>query len=198
MPLPILPNDAFSRVVRTPVKAQAGTQSPFTLQKQIQDWGGEGWLYRIDFWSQTGDDGRAIAAFLTALGGISGKFILKDPGEFNSASLGTPMVNGASQTGNSLISDGWTPSITIFKAGQFIQLGADDTSRLHMVTADTVSDGSGNATLPIWPALRESPLDDDPIVTDEPGVVLRLEQIPPHRIDPNAAYTFSVEAFEAI
>lgn len=198
MPLPILPNTAFRRVARIPLVAQGGTVSPFSFEAQVQNWGGEAWSYEIEFWSQTGDDGRALSAFFTALKGRSGSFILKDPSAFNTASVGTPLVNGALQTGESIVTDGWTPSITVLKAGYFIQLGTDATTRLHMVTADAVSDGAGNATLSIWPALRESPADDAAIVIDEPGVVLRLDAIPSHSIAPNESYSFTMTATEVL
>src|SRR4051812_41289591 len=35
---------------------------------------------------------------------------------------GPPLVNGASQTGGSLITDGWTPSLTVLKAGDIFTL----------------------------------------------------------------------------
>ena len=198
MVLPVMPTGALNNVVRRPVVAAAVTSSPFTGEQQVQDWGGEWWEYSIDFWPQTGNDGRAIAAFLAALRGPVGTFIFEDPAEANTASVGTPLVDGASQTGSTLITKGWSLSITVLSAGQFIQLGSDSTARLHMVTADAVSDGSGNSTLAIWPALRESPVNSSVIVIDNPGVVLRLTQNVDVDITPHTTYQFSVSAREVI
>lgn len=81
---------------------------------------------------------------------------------------GTPLVNGAGQTGTSLVTDGWTASTLILNRGDVIQLGTGatgvyavnpqsraSTGRLQdfVVTADVTSDGSGNATIPLGTAI---------------------------------------------
>lgn len=74
---------------------------------------------------------------------------------------GTPLVNGANQSGTSLVTDGWTASVTgVLKAGDIITCASSKAVnpwtrkstgalRLMVVTADVDSDGSGNATIPI-------------------------------------------------
>lgn len=96
---------------------------------------------------------------------------------------GTPLVNGGSQnvtyanaTGDntqSLVTDGWTASAAVLKAGDVITLagvyavnpvpGEGSTGKTVMpylqeftVTADATADGSGNATLTISPAIITS------------------------------------------
>jgi hypothetical protein len=80
---------------------------------------------------------------------------------------GTPLINGASQTGSSIITDGWTASVTILLQGDVIQFAGvnavnpmsyQSTGQLQdfVVTADVTSDGSGNATIPVYPALTTS------------------------------------------
>lgn len=78
---------------------------------------------------------------------------------------GTPLTNGAGQTGASLITDGWTASVTgLLKAGDIFTLAGiysvnpqsrQSTGELQqfVVTADVNSDGSGNATIPISPSI---------------------------------------------
>lgn len=78
---------------------------------------------------------------------------------------GTPLVNGASQTGSSLVTDGWTAAaasrlkkgdvITIAGVYAVNRVSGDSTGSLQqfVVTADVSSDGSGNATIPISPAI---------------------------------------------
>lgn len=80
----------------------------------------------------------------------------------------TPITNGSNQTGSSLVVDGATVSITgYFKKGDKITcagvnrvniLTKQDTGELMIftVTADTDSDGSGNVTIPISPAIVAS------------------------------------------
>jgi hypothetical protein len=77
---------------------------------------------------------------------------------------GTPVVNGAGQTGNSLITNGWTASAAVLNAGDVISIGTTTAGSLavnpqnrqstgalrqFVVTANVTADGSGNATIPI-------------------------------------------------
>lgn len=81
---------------------------------------------------------------------------------------GTPLVNGASQTGSSLITDGWTAAAANrLKAGDVFTIAGvyhvnpqtrSSTGVLQqfVVTADAASDGSGNATISISPSITTS------------------------------------------
>jgi hypothetical protein len=81
---------------------------------------------------------------------------------------GTPLVNGASQTGSSLVTDGWTAAAASrLKKGDVFTIAAvfavnpqnyRSTTQLQqfVVTADVSSDGSGNATIPIYPPIITS------------------------------------------
>jgi hypothetical protein len=81
---------------------------------------------------------------------------------------GTPLVNGASQTGASLVTDGWSNSITgVLKAGDIITLPSvfavnpitkQSTGRLQqfVITADANSSGAGAATFAISPSITVS------------------------------------------
>lgn len=81
---------------------------------------------------------------------------------------GTPLVNGASQTGSNLITDGWTATTGAVKKGDVFTIGSGATGvyevnplsrrstgdlQQFVVTADTTADGSGNMTIPISPAI---------------------------------------------
>jgi hypothetical protein len=77
----------------------------------------------------------------------------------------TPLTNGASQSGSSIITDGWTAvaanrlklgdKITIAAVNAVNPMTKQSTGQLMQftVTADVASDGSGNATIPISPAI---------------------------------------------
>lgn len=81
---------------------------------------------------------------------------------------GTPVVNGASQTGSSVITNGWTAAAANrLKAGDVVTFAGcnavnpqnrQSTGQLRqfVVTADVNSDGFGNATIPISPAIVTS------------------------------------------
>lgn len=83
---------------------------------------------------------------------------------------GTPLVNGADQTGISLVTDGWPNSTSVLKAGDFITVNDE----LKIVTSDVTSDGSGNATIAIEPKIRVSPDDNSAITTVNPYCLMRL------------------------
>lgn len=73
---------------------------------------------------------------------------------------GTPLVNGANQTGSNIITDGWTPNTKVLNAGDVIAFAGSSainpltrqstgSLRQFVVTADVTTDGSGNATIPV-------------------------------------------------
>ena len=77
----------------------------------------------------------------------------------------TPLVNGANQTGASIITDGWAVSTQVLNKGDIVAFGLTngvnpisyrDTGRKRtfVVTADVTSDSSGNATIPVAPDLN--------------------------------------------
>lgn len=78
---------------------------------------------------------------------------------------GTPLVNGATQSGSSLVTDGWTAAAAlrlnqgdIFTiAGVFnvnpVSLQSTGVLKQFVVTAAVSSDGAGNATIPISPGI---------------------------------------------
>lgn len=80
------------------------------------------------------------------------------------------LVNGASQTGTDLITDGWSLSTSLFNKGDYITVNDE----LKMIMAAISSDGGGNATLAIEPALRFSPANNDPLEISVPYAVMRF------------------------
>jgi len=86
---------------------------------------------------------------------------------------GTPLVDGASQTGRSIATKGWTASQTgILAAGDFVKFAGDD--KVYMQVDDVNSDGSGDATLTIEPALITSPADEAAITVDDVSFTVSL------------------------
>jgi hypothetical protein len=69
-------------------------------------------------------------------------------------------VNGASQSGRSLIVDGATPNY-VFREGQFFSIETASQHYMYMVTGEVIANGSGAATLAIEPMLRTAPADND-------------------------------------
>ena len=94
---------------------------------------------------------------------------------------GTPLVNGASQTGSSLITDGWTAAAAtrVLQGDVFTMTSVNAVNpqnrqntgdtRDFVVTADTASDASGNMTIPISPSITPGASAQFRTVTQSPA-----------------------------
>ena len=153
-----LPDATSYRSARMTARSVVGvTRSPFTGSQQVQKHQGQWWEFEAALAPMARASAEGWIAFLLSLNGQQGTFLLGDPlgSTVRGVGTGTPLVKGASQTGNSLITDGWTASQTgILKAGDYFQLGSGSSSKLYKVLADANSDGSGDATFDIWPSIN--------------------------------------------
>lgn len=176
-PLSLPSVGGISGVTITMVDVVGVGESPFTLSQETFEHAGK----RFEAAVQVGRMARAEAeqwvAFLATLRGRRGTFLMGDPigAVPRGVATGTPLVKGAAQTGDTLLTDGWTISTTgILKTGDWIQLGTGSSSRLHKVLQDANSDGSGNATLELWPGPRTAPADNEAIVVSGAKGLWRL------------------------
>lgn len=176
--------------------------SPFTGQQQVYQHQGQWWEAEVTMPPMKRADAEQIAAFLLKMNGVYGTFLLGDPLNTSPRGVGTgtPLVKGANQTGNSLITDGWTAGQTgILKAGDWLQIGTGSNTRLHKVLSDANSDGSGNATFDIWPSLRSSPADNAAIYVNSTKGQWRLaSNATEYNIDEAAIYGFTFACVEAL
>ena len=194
--LPLTLVESIERRLATAVSAQT---SPFTGSQQIQDWGGEWWEVTFEVALTKGRNGRRLSAFFTALGGVRGWFVLRDPSAARPDLAAMDIaVAGVGQSGNTLVTSGWDAEALALEAGDFFSLGTGSDMRLHMVTEDVVADASGVAVLTFTPRLRQSPVDMSPVEVAAPGVALRLTQPVPTRISRADSFRFSVAAREAL
>ena len=181
------------------------SQSPFTFSQQVVRHAGARWSATISIPPVKRSDSEYWNSFLLRLRGQFGTFLLGNPSGATprgsaASAAGTPVVNGASQTGSELDIDGLPASATGYLlAGDYIQLGSGSTSQLYKVLDDVNTNASGEATLTIWPDLRSSPADGATVtVTDAKGV-FRLST-PTHNwnIDTAGFYTMAFGAIEAL
>lgn len=173
--------------------AVAMSESPFSFEQQVYEHQGKRWMVEITMPVMKRLTAGAFIARMAQLKGMKGTFLLGDPDARTpqGVATGTPLVNGGTQVGDTLVTDGWTHSVTgILLAGDYIQLGSGSTQRMHILTSDANSDGSGNATLSIWPTLRGSPADDAAIVTSNCMTQFRLDK--PFNWSANEASTYSI------
>lgn len=177
--------------------AVAVSESEFTFETQVQEHQGVAWEISATLELLNRDQAEAYNAFILKLGGRKGTFTMSVPGSETARGIatGTPLVNGADQTGQELVTDGWTPSQTgILKAGDFFQLGSGSTTTLHKVLDDVDSDGSGNATITFAPKIVSAPADNAAITVASPKGLFKLKNnlIPVNIKPPNQhSVTFS-------
>ena len=201
-PLSLPTTPGFNSAIFSARSVVSLSQSIFTLKQQAQEHQGDLWEVSVSLPSMQRAAAEEWLAFFLSLNGVFGTFLIGDPlGKTPRGSVpGSPLVNGASQTGKSLITDGWTPSQNgVLLAGDYFQLGTGTTTRLYKVLTDVGSDGGGNATFDIWPRLRESPDDLDPLVTTNSKGTFRLtDNVRPWSENLPNYYAFSFVAMEAI
>lgn len=176
--------------------------SPFTGQQQVYKHQGQWWEAEVSLPPMKRADAEQVVTFLLKMNGQYGTFLLGDKSAPTARGVGTgtPLVNGASQTGGDLITDGWTPDTTgILKAGDWIQLGSGSITRLYKVLDDVDSDGSGNATISIFPNLRSSPDDDAAItVSNTQGLWRLASNETEYSIDQMSIYGVTFACVEAL
>lgn len=148
--------------------------SPFTGQQQVQDWQ-QGWIEAsVSYPPLTHAQAQPWIAFMMGLRGQANVFQLGDPLAVapRGSGAGTPLVNGASQSGFSLNTKGWTAGASgVLLPGDWLNIGY----RAYRNLLPANADGSGNATLSIYPPLRESPADGDALVLHNVTVLMRLK-----------------------
>lgn len=202
----------YPRAIPSAMKFQSATfrtnsvvgiaKSPFTGQEQAVAHQGKFWTADLSVSPMEAADARAVTAWFTSLNGREKTFLIGDPAGATaqgsaSSAPGTPVVNGASQTGSALICDGAPNNATDYlKEGDYVQLGTGSSSRLYMVLEDVSSDGSGNFTLNLWPNLRSSPGDDDALVVASAVGRFRLAQNITQWELSTVLYGFSFQAIE--
>lgn len=156
------------------------SQSPFTLKQQVIAHSGQQWEAEISLPPMTRAEGEEWVAFLVKLKGQQGTFLLGDPSGATprgsaSTTPGTPLVNGADQTGGSLTIDGAPTSVSGYlKAGDYIQLGTSSSATLHKVLNDVTTSASGEASIDIYPSIRTAPADNAAVTVSNAQGVFRL------------------------
>lgn len=195
-----LPSDPGPRAAAWRLRSAVEVStSPYDFQLQTHINAGARWEVEITLPKLTEAEARDWIAFLAACNGQQRSFYL-GPSLFSTPSGnagGTPLVRGASQTGSSLITDGWTGSTAnILKAGDFFQVE----NRLYMNLQNVSTNSGGEATLDISPPLRSSPADNAPITTSSPKGIFVLESsnVPIMTLDAQKMVSIAFKAVESL
>lgn len=134
-----------------------------SLKRQTRSRGAQRWGFALGYHNRTRAEMAPLLAFALAQRGQYGtfSFVPSIIGQPQTAVTGTPLVKGAQTAGRSILTDGWAVSSTVLKAGDFIKFAH---AKVYMLTADAVSNGSGEVTLAIEPALYSAVADNEALV----------------------------------
>lgn len=170
-----------------------------SLRRSTRTTGAQRWIVTADWEGLTRAQFAPIQALVIAQRGQWDSFSMVLPGhkQPQGVATGTPLVNGATQSGRTLATRGWSANVTgILKAGDFI--GITGQTKVYMVTSDANSDASGNATLVIEPALMATPADGAALVVRNVPFTLALASDTIEiGVQPPVLYSFSLSLIEA-
>tara|TARA_Y100001963_G_scaffold160024_1_gene267155 strand:+ start:8365 stop:8961 length:597 start_codon:yes stop_codon:yes gene_type:complete len=167
-------------------------------RRQSRQIGGQLWRMTITYPSMTRAEFQPILAFFISQRGAYDTFQVRPTvhEDTTGGASGSPTVNGASQTGRTVTTDNWPNSTTVMKAGDFIKFGGH--TKIYMLTGDATSDGSGNASLTIEPALLTSPSDNDTVIyNDIPFTMSFDSDVTEFTTNSSGMYQYSIELVEA-
>jgi len=172
--------------------------SPLNKSVQTSELPGARWKASVTWSNLVEADARAMKAFLARLRGMAGRFYLYDHSHPmpSGTAAGTPLVKGASQTGNTLNTDGWTANQSgLLLPGDYLGVNG----QMVMVTEPASADSGGNATITFEAPLRSSPADNLGIVTYQPTCTMMLIDDEQDQIefDPERRPSVSIQCVEA-
>lgn len=180
----------FESIELRAVNATITSQSPFSYKQQVISHTGQRWEASVSIPPVRRDLAEPWAAFLTALKGQTGTFLLGDP--LSATPRGT--VSSCTLTGNAGAESVTVTMTGSLLAGDYIQLGSGTTARLHKVLVDK----SGSGTLEIWPALRSTYSSATVTTTNAKGVFRLNQNMSSWQISNANSYGIAFEAVEAI
>lgn len=159
-PVTLPSSPQFSSVTLRMCSNVAETKSIFTGSRQVFAHQGQWWEADVQYAPMTRAQAEAIISALGSLQGPYGTFYLGDPsGKLSQGGGSGCVVNGAGQTGRVLNVKTLTG---VFKAGDYITVGASAQTRLYKILKDS---GSGTVSLDIFPNVRDLPADGAGIST---------------------------------
>lgn len=150
--------------------AVGSVTSEFTGQVQAQEWpGADSWSVTVGMAPLMQLEADDWMATLMQMRGMANAIQMADPLKLTprGSVAGTPLIDNSVTGGNAAMSQtlglkGFTASAAgVLMRGDNIQVGY----RLHRVLDQVDADGSGKATVAIYPSLREIPTDSSALIT---------------------------------
>ncbi|HHR4111060.1 TPA: hypothetical protein ACS50H_003287 [Salmonella enterica] len=146
-------------------------RSPFNGASQTVRYPGTRWVCSLTFNNLSDDKSRRLDSLIAELDGEYGRVKINDWGRGGRTPAGSPVVNGANQTGTELQTSGWTHGVVVLERGDYITVNDE----LKIVTADVTSTSTGTATVTFAPMLRWSPPDGAAVEVAKPYGIFKLK-----------------------
>jgi hypothetical protein len=143
------------------INAVAYSRSPFTFSGQVHAYAGQMWQADVSLPPMRRGDAEVWLYWLVSLKGQLGTFKLGDPlgcmPRGSARDADTILVDGTVSSGGSIgINSAPTSRTNYLMAGDYVQIGAGINQQLFKVLQNVSTDGSGTATLDVWPNVRSS------------------------------------------
>lgn len=157
----------------------AVSQSQFTGAQQVYEYDYALWGATLSLPPMLRTQAREWEAFLMQLHGSRGTFLLGDPDASNPQGVitGTVTLNSAVAVGDFTVALATSLNSTnnVFRKGDYIQLGSAGTSKLHMITSDGNTNGSGVVTVSVEPSIKAVVGTGQQITYNSPKGLFRME-----------------------
>lgn len=145
---------------------------------QVSGRTGNRWLLDLVFAGKTDTERRQLLGFMSLLRGKRNRIKFFIPGyTLGGAGGGTPLLNASVSAGaTSITVDGLPLSATgVYLAGDWLTLG----NELKQICSNVDSDGSGEATIQIWPETHGAHANNDAVEVDDPyGIFFQRQAAP--------------------
>tara|TARA_R110000796_G_scaffold88747_2_gene191537 strand:+ start:165 stop:788 length:624 start_codon:yes stop_codon:yes gene_type:complete len=143
------------------INAVAYSRSPFTFSGQVHAYAGQMWQADVSLPPMRRGDAEVWLSWLVSLKGQLGTFKLGDPlgcmPRGSARDADTILVDGTVTSGGSIAIDSAPANQTNYLlAGDYMQIGAGVNQQLFKVLQNVSTDGSGTATVDVWPNVRSS------------------------------------------
>ena len=172
-----IPNVGITSLNWTNSVASLVSRSPFTFQGQAQTYPGQIRFAQVTVENRNREDAEEWVGFLNALNGCSGTFLMGDPLGIRPRRGSTvgATVRGGGQSGSTLLVNTSQINETNWASrGDWLQIGTGINARLYKVTMPANTNGSGHASLEIWPSLRVTPTDGQSVHMNNAKGLFRL------------------------
>ena len=167
-------------------------------KRQLRSSGPQRYEATISYPPQTRAEFRKLDSFISYIRNTVAPFYLSLPILDSVGVLeGNPVIKGASQTGQAIITDGWTADIVrIVADGDPFKVEGSD--KIYKVVGDHDSDSTGDCTITITPKLQFTPADNAALIFVNPEMKVDLVGVHEFAVKPPELYSYEIDVIEVL